>query len=51
VLKQESGEIDSLLANSFFADEAMKSKLQSLKNKKRIEPNYEKSKTISCMHG
>lgn len=34
VLKQESGEIDSMLKSSFFADEDMKVKLQNVKFRK-----------------
>jgi hypothetical protein len=51
VLKQESGEIGSLLQNSFFANEDMKIKLQVMKSKKKIEPQYEKAKAINCIHG
>ena len=28
----------------------MKTKLQSMKQKKKIEPFYEKSRTINCVH-
>ena len=51
VLKQESGEIGSMLQASFFADEDMSIKLQNMKQKKQIEPLFEKTKTINCIHG
>ena len=50
-MKQESGEIDSMLQNSFFANEDMSVKLQNVKYKKQIEPIYEKTKQIHCIHG
>ena len=51
VLKQESGEIDSMLQKSFFANEDMSIKLQNVKLKKQIEPIYEKTKQINCIKG
>ena len=50
-MKQESGEIDSMLQKSFFANEDMGIKLQNVKLKKQIEPIYEKTKQINCIKG
>ena len=51
VLKQDAGEIGSMLQSSFFANEDMSIKLQNIKQRKLIEPLYEKTKTINCVHG
>lgn len=51
ILKQGQGEIGSMLQSSFFANEDMSIKLQSVKNKKQIEPLFEKTKQINCING
>jgi superfamily II RNA helicase len=51
VLKQEEGEIGSMLQSSFFANEDMSIKLQNIKQRKHIEPLFEKTKQINCIHG
>jgi hypothetical protein len=40
-----------MLQASFFADENVTVKLQNMKQKKQIEPLFEKTKTINCIHG
>ena len=51
MLKQEQGEIGSMLQSSFFADEDTSIKLQNIKQKKQIEPLFEKTKVVSCPYG
>jgi len=51
VLKQEQGEIGSLLQNSFFAHEDTTVKITYLREKKQLEPKYNKAKDISCVYG
>lgn len=50
VLKQDEGNIGSLLENSFFANANQNLKLQNIKMQRKIEPLYEKSKDIECVH-
>lgn len=51
VLKQDQGDIGTLLENSFFANENQTVKLQNLRTQKKIEPLYERSKDIECVFG
>lgn len=50
VLKQEQGEFGSLLENSFFANNNQQIKLQKIRDQRKIEPLYERSKDIECIH-
>lgn len=40
-----------MLQSSFFANEDMSIKLQNIKQKKQVEPMFEKTKNINCIHG
>jgi antiviral helicase SKI2 len=51
ILKQQQRDFGSMLQSSFFANEDMSIKLANVKQKKHVEPLFEKTKTINCIKG